>query len=105
MITKFDPLPRNGQILLYIDFSRLTSRSVTEALILLEKMGYQPELRYSQVEDEITLYAVLKDEQFNSEMPRDYLADEWEKLVEAFLPDDMAVRSPRSLPVLSTVAA
>ena len=105
MITKLDRLPKNGQVLLYIDFSYLTTRSIADALILLKEMGYKPDLRYSQEGENITLYAVLKDEQFTSEMPRDYLADEWEKLVEAFLPDDMAVRSPRSFPLQSAVAA
>jgi hypothetical protein len=105
MITRFNTIPKPGQVLLYIDFSSLTTRSIADALILLKEMGYKPDLRYSQAENEsIKLYAVLKDEQFNSEMPRDYLSDEWEKLVEAFLPDDMAVRTPRSSPRLAVAA-
>jgi hypothetical protein len=35
MITRFNTIPKPGQVLLYIDFSSLTTRSIADALILV----------------------------------------------------------------------
>jgi hypothetical protein len=106
MIDSFEPLPKPGQILLYVDCTQLTHLSVAECLSLLKQNGYSPNLRHSvSSEGDIKLYAVLRDEVITSNTPRDYLADEWEKLVQMFMPDHRAVRSPRSLPIKSSVAA
>jgi hypothetical protein len=102
-IPKFQGLPKPGQILLYVDFSAVKHKSFSEAYRLLEELGYQPRLQYSENEDgTINLYALLKDESLDGK-ERDYLSDEWERLAEAFLPDDMAVRSPRSVPTKQAV--
>ncbi len=93
--------PKPGQWLLYIDFSEIKSRSVTQTLTLLEQMGYVPQLRYLETEQVLNLYALLKDEQHDPTQPINdrHGFDELMALYDALQPEDMAIRSSRGLPV------
>lgn len=91
--------PRPGQLLLYIDFSEIKQRSIEATLQILKELSYEPELRYSEREGQVKLYALLKDEQHDPSVPipDEYLEDELEALYERLLPDDLAIRCARGL--------
>ncbi|NJL42042.1 MAG: acyl carrier protein [Leptolyngbyaceae cyanobacterium RM2_2_4] len=101
-------VPKPGEVFLYVCLSEIQNMTVTEALSLFEKMGYAPELRYrqSKSDNKVSLYALLKHERHDPEslIDSDYLADEWEALVQQIEPDT-AVRCPRGLPKAKPVAA
>jgi hypothetical protein len=93
-------IPRPGQFLLYVDLSAVTQRSVSETLNTLGKLGYEPQLRYQEMQDGLRLYALLRDEQLDPTQPicDRYRLEERLALYEAFPDDDMAIYCPRGLP-------
>ncbi|BAU10258.1 hypothetical protein LEP3755_07400 [Leptolyngbya sp. NIES-3755] len=99
--------PKAGQILWYVDLSEIRSHSVSEALELLEQMGYQPQLRYLETQNGLKLFALLKDEQRdpNQVIDDEYLIDERLALFEAFPGDDMAIHLTNGVPVKTAIAS
>ena len=98
-VRRFDPKPKPGQVLLYVNLSLVESKTYRESLQVLEDLGYSYTLGFSEnPDDTVNLYAILRDEPLLEGMPQDYMAIEWERVTEALLPDDIAVKNPRSLP-------
>jgi hypothetical protein len=93
--------PNSGQALLYIEFAEVENKTVTEVLNVLEKMGYQPELRYRETVEGIELHALLREEQQASghTFPDDHWFDDMMALYEAFQPYEKAIHCQRGLPV------
>jgi hypothetical protein len=92
-------IPRVGEVFLAINLSAVEKPTVAETLQILEKMGYNPQLRYRQARDgSISLYALLKQEQVDAEMltHTDYLGDELDALAAVIQPAD-AITSPRGI--------
>ncbi|UBF30072.1 hypothetical protein K9N68_38455 (plasmid) [Kovacikia minuta CCNUW1] len=71
-----------GQVVLFVDLSAVEQPS--EVLKRLTAMGYEPQLRYLELQTGLHVVAVLKDEQHDPTQPLDeaYLLDEWEALGE-----------------------
>jgi hypothetical protein len=93
---KMRPGARAGQIILGIDLSEVEHPS--QALALVEVLGYDPQLRYLELNIGLHIFAVLKDEQHSPAVMIDdeYLIDEWESLAEQINPST-AVRLWRGL--------
>jgi hypothetical protein len=99
LVTQLKP----GQWLLYIDLSDLHSKSVAEAIALLQEMGYDPQLRYLETGEAVKLCALLREEQHNptQSIPDEYRFDELMALYEAFQPEDMAIQVLQGTPAIS----
>ena len=97
--------PKPGQLLLYIDFSAIKQRSIEATLQILKELSYEPELRYSEREGQVKLYALLKDEQHDPSVPipEEYMEEELGALYERLVPDDLAIRCARGLPQTNLV--
>jgi hypothetical protein len=97
--------PSPGQALLYVEFSEIENRTVTEILSVLVSLGYEPKLRYRDTTEGATFYALLREEQRDSGhvFSDDYWFDELMLLYEVFQPYDQAIHCQRGLP--SPVAA
>jgi hypothetical protein len=56
----------------------------SQVLALLEKSGYEPQLRYLELQTGLHLFALLKEEQHNPTqmISDDYWLNEWETLAE-----------------------
>lgn len=104
---QFQRIPKPGQSLIAVELSALQHHTIDQALEKLEQLGYKPELRYAEGRDGLCLYALLRDEQFDSAEVIDdrYRLDERIALFEAFPDDEMAVHSSRGLPRRQPVAA
>ena len=92
-------IPKSGEVFLAVNLSAVENMTVAETLNLLSEIGYTPQLRYRQSKDgNVSLYALLKHEQVDSEMltNSDYLGDELDALAEVIQPTD-AITSPRGL--------
>jgi hypothetical protein len=89
--------PDPGQLLLYIDLTELAKyRPIAEGIKQLELMGYTPQLRYSQWQDDsgipqVSLFALLKDTHGILHDPDEEIGLEADTLHEAF-PESMVVR-------------
>ncbi|UIE36022.1 hypothetical protein [Leptodesmis sichuanensis] len=94
---KMRPGARPGQIILGIDLSEVEHPS--QVLSLVEHLGYDPQLRYLELNIGLHILAVLKDEQHDPMVmiDDDYLMDEWEALTGQITPST-AVRLWRGLP-------
>lgn len=100
-------IPKPGQIIVSIELTALQYRSIAEALAIVDKLGYEPQLRYLESKNGLSLFALLLEEQHDPNQAIDdtYRADETIALFEAFPGDDMAIRSSRGCPQRQAVAA
>jgi hypothetical protein len=99
------PTVEAGQCMLCVNLSELKAHSVAQALIILEEIGFQPELRYDQNFVGTELYALLRYDQLDPTKPisDEHLGWDFDKLCKAFPGETFALRclqgSPVSLPV------
>jgi hypothetical protein len=103
--------PKPGEVLLFVELSRVENMTIAECLTMLELMGYQPELRYRQWNDadsiqHVGLFALLKREICDPQMlvNSDYMIEEWSELAQLIKPST-AVCCPRGLPKRVAIAA
>ena len=93
-------VPRPGQFLLYVDLTAIKHQSIDASLQQLQKLGYRPQLRYTQAESGIRLWALLRDEQHNPAQRIDdfYRFEEREALHAVFDCPEEVVYCNRGLP-------
>lgn len=94
---KIRPGAKPGQIILGVDLSE--TERFSQVLNLLTELGYDPQLRYLELRAGLHVFAVLKDEQHDSNVMIDdeYLMNEWETLSYQITPST-AVRLWRGYP-------
>jgi hypothetical protein len=102
--------PKTGEVLLFVELSRVENMTIAECLTMLKLMGYQPELRYRQWSDtagsqHIGLFALLKHEICDPQtlIDSDYMVEEWSELTQLIKPST-AVCCPRGLPKRVAIA-
>jgi hypothetical protein len=97
---RLEQIPKSGQLLMYVELTAIKGKSISESLALLEAMGYEPQLRYLDLNDGLHLYALLRDEQLDPAQLIDdnYRLDERIALFEAFPGDEMVVHCATGLP-------
>ncbi len=93
-------IPKPGQLLWYVDLSQVRSRSLSEVLELLEQMGHHPQLRYLESDGSVSLFALLRDEQYEADQPinDEYLIDDRLALYDAFSGEEDAIHFSTGLP-------
>jgi hypothetical protein len=103
--------PKPGEILFFVELSRVENMTIAECLTMLQLMGYQPELKYRQWNDadgiqHIGLFALLKHEKSISQemLDSDYMFYEWSAIAQLIKPSE-AVCCPRGLPKRVAIAA
>lgn len=91
--------PRSGQFLMFVELTAI-DLPIAETFSRLERLGYTPQLRYSESGKEVKLYALLRDEQFDPTQSIDdlYRLEERIRLFEAFPGSESAIYCPRGLP-------
>lgn len=94
---KIRPGAKPGQIILGVDLSETERASLT--LSLLTQLGYEPQIRYLELNRGLHVFAILKDEQYDPNVMLDdeYLISEWENLSAQITPST-AVRLWRGYP-------
>jgi hypothetical protein len=103
--------PKPGEVLLFVELSRVENMTIAQCLTMLELMGYKPELRYRQWQDaagieHIGLFALLRHEICDPQMliDSDYMLEEWSAIAQQIKPST-AVCCPRGLPRRTAIAA
>lgn len=102
MTYSFSPFPKQGQFMIYVNLSELKHCSADSAIETLIKLGYNPELRYSQHSEGIDAIALLVDEHHDSPREGTYRMEDAIKLNEAFPEDDMAIHFVSGKPMVTS---
>jgi hypothetical protein len=79
------PGAKTGQVILLVDLT--TSGNSDETIGILERLGYNPEIRHVSYKSGVHVVAVEKDEQHSNLPSDDYLIDEWMQLRSLIVPD------------------
>jgi hypothetical protein len=79
------PGAKTGQVILLVDLT--TSGNSDETIVILEQLGYDPEIRHVSYKSGVHVVAVVKDEQHDNLPSDDYLIDEWMQLRSLIVPD------------------
>lgn len=69
------PGVKTGQILLAVDLT--VAGAAEDVLAIIERLGYDPEIRHISYASGVHVLAVLKDEQHQQTVDDDYLLEEW----------------------------
>ncbi|MEP0874109.1 hypothetical protein NDA01_30885 [Trichocoleus desertorum AS-A10] len=96
-----------GQVVLLVDLSEVPRPS--QVLELVTSLGFNPQLRYCEFRTGLHVVALLKEEQLDPTKPisDEYLAEEWETLVNQINPDAVHLwrGQPRNLAQTEDIAA